>query len=341
MDDLFLSNKFPASEVGVFVGCGASKESGYPLTWELTKQVLEKLDANVLKAIEGVLKNESLILDINNGFPDIETINDLVIKTKVQTKEDILVQTEKEIYKKIHQVFESIKTHDLNLHRRFLNFVKKRSLGISSDFWVFTTNYDLLFEEAASFEKIHLENGFVGSTLRFFDIESLKYDKGETRNNRFFSHREAVVRLIKLHGSLSWHNTGSNYFEGTPVNGDKVVILPSRNKVIDTLHSPFDSLFTHANQILGSRCKYLLCFGHSFRDDHINKNLILPKLKTGTLKVMAIMKELTAEAKEMSAHNSFNFITEKKMKIDGKEHEIETDIWQFSSLLKYIEQHQV
>lgn len=337
LSDLFLSNDFPANEVGIFVGCGASKEAGYPLTWELTKAVLESLDQNSMSLIEEVIAKENLTLNVAAGSPDIETINDLVMRVKVQTNDQKYKSLEEKIISAINSHFENIKTHDLSWHKSFLSFIKHRSQSISSDFWIFTTNYDLLFEEAATYEKIPLENGFSGATLRYFNVESLRTKFGEIAGKAFHERKESTVRLVKLHGSLSWHQNDGQFYEGHPVNGDKVLILPSRNKVIDTLKSPYDTLFTISSQVLGERCKYLLCFGHSFRDEHINRNLILPKLKAGKLRVMALLKEVTPEVEELSVNNGFSYITEKRAKIGGKSYDLETDIWKFSSLITFIQ----
>lgn len=341
LSDLFLSNDFPVNDVGIFVGCGASKEAGYPLTWELTKAVLELLAPEEIALINEILSKDGSTLNINNGSPDIETINDLVMKMRVQTGDHKYKKLEEKIISSINNHFDKIKTHDLSLHKSFLSFVKNRSLAIPSDFWIFTTNYDLLFEEAASFEKIPLENGFSGSTLRYFNVESFRTKFGEISGRTFHERKECTVRLVKLHGSLSWHQNDGKFYEGLPINGDKVLILPSRNKVIDTLRSPYDTLFTLSSQVLGEKCKYLLCFGHSFRDDHINKNLIIPKLKAGKLRVMALLKEVTSEVEELSAYSGFGYITEKKSKIGGKVYDVDTDLWKFSSLVNFIQSNQI
>lgn len=342
LSHLFLSSEFPTNEVGIFVGCGASKEAGYPLTWELTKAVLEKLTAEEVSLIEEILKKESLTISIADGTPDIETINDLIMKIRVQTDDKKYKDLEARIIYLINNHFENIKSHNLSLHRQFISVVKNRSQAMNSDFWIFTTNYDLLFEEAAAFEKIPLENAFTGTTLRYLNIDSFLNQSGEVASGKVFvSRKEVTIRLIKLHGSLSWHQHDGQFYEGQPANGDKVLILPSRNKVIDTLQSPYDSLFTLSSHILGEKCKYLLCFGHSFRDSHINKTLLLPKLKAGKLKIIALLKDVTPEVEELAAHNSFSYISEKKSKIAGKNYDCSTDLWKFSSLVKFIQENQV
>ncbi len=331
-----MSNDFPVNEVGIFVGCGTSKEAGYPLTWELTKSVFEEMDAGNISLVEEILKAESLTLSIEDGSPDIETINDLVMKISIKSQDTKYQNLEKEILRLINLNFDRITSHNLEYHRSLISSIKNRSHGISSDFWVFTTNYDLLFEEAASFEKVQIENGFIGTTLRYFDINSLLLKSGTVKAKSFHEKKECVLRLVKLHGSLSWHQLDGNFYEGNINNGSKVLILPSRNKVMDTLKSPYDSLFTLSSQILGNKCKYLVCIGHSFRDDHINKNLILPKINSGSLKVIALLKDVTPEVEELSKSPCFSYISENKSRIAGHDYELKTDIWKFSSFINFI-----
>ena len=342
LSDIFLSAEFPISEVGIFVGCGASKEAGYPLTWELTKAVLEKLTVEEIALIEEILKKENLTISIADGFPDIEMINDFIMKIRVQTDEQKYKELEARIISLINNHFENIKNHNLSLHRKFLLAIKNRSQSMTSDFWIFTTNYDLLFEEAAALEKIPLENTFTGTTLRYLNVDSFLHQTGEVTNGKVFvSRKEVTIRLIKLHGSLSWHQHEGHFYEGQPAYGDKVLILPASNKVIDTLQSPYDSLFTLSSHILGEKCKYLLCFGHSFRDSQITKTLLLPKLKAGKLKIIALLKDVTPEVEELAAHTSFSYISEKKSKIAGKNYDCSTDLWKFSSLVKFIQENQL
>src|SRR5206468_1947584 len=135
------------------------------------------------------------------------------------------------------------------------------------------TNYDLLFEIAASQVGVLLENGFCGTTERFFHPSSFSSCSGSRSGNRFSQSNSLTVKLIKLHGSVSWIAESSRFFERHPAalaaTGNRVMVLPRRKKVMDTLTPPYDTLFTQASKILGGKCKYIASCGFSYGDEHI------------------------------------------------------------------------
>ncbi len=53
----------------------------------------------------------------------------------------------------------------------------------------------------------------------------------------------------------------------------RVMVLPRRRKVMDTMTPPYDTLFTQASKVLGGECKYLVSCGFNFADEHINQQL--------------------------------------------------------------------
>src|SRR3546814_240160 len=121
-------------------------------------------------------------------------------------------------------------------------------------------------------------------------------------NARFSEHPVLTVRLVKIHGSVSWYSRGGWIFErhpeSIPAGEKRVMVLPRRGKVMDTLQAPYDTLFRIMSQSLGADCKYLASCGFSFGDDHINANLIQPALGSGKIKLFALA---AAETSGMSA----------------------------------------
>src|SRR3546814_8816417 len=91
-------------------------------------------------------------------------------------------------------------------------------------------------------------------------------------NARFSEHPVLTVRLVKIHGSVSWYSRGGRIFErhpeSIPAGEKRVMVLPRRGKVMDTLQAPYDTLFRIMSQSLGADCKYLASCGFSFGDDH-------------------------------------------------------------------------
>ena len=97
------------------------------------------------------------------------------------------------------------------------------------------------------------------------------------------------------------------------------MILPRRSKVIETLDPPYDQLFRYSSNVIGRKCKYLATLGYSFRDQHINQTLLLPKLKNGSISIFAFLKEETEELQEFKQYPNFNFLINSKYKIKDNE----------------------
>lgn len=70
-----------------------------------------------------------------------------------------------------------------------------RSLSRDKPVHIFTTNYDLLMEEALEDESAPYFDGFIGSRNAFFDL-------GAVENEKLIDPR--WLRLWKIHGSINW-----------------------------------------------------------------------------------------------------------------------------------------
>lgn len=159
---------------------------------------------------------------------------------------------------------------------------------------IFTTNYDLFIEKAASkLPNVTLNDGFdrtsaVGSRYvfspeKYFDRT---YRSGSS-NDRIAE--LPVVNLIKVHGSLSWQRDGDKEIRyasnGVSLSGHvqknnpgavsialakRAVILPNVRKFESTLMERvyFDLLRLYSN-CMDRDNALLIAFGFSFEDEHI------------------------------------------------------------------------
>ena len=156
---------------------------------------------------------------------------------------------------------------------------------------IFTTNYDRLIEEGADIAGLHLIDRFVGSLNPIFRSSRLDIDmhynppgiRGEPR------YLEGVAKYTKLHGSIDWVETDSNYIrkiglpfgaksldpflEAANVDNDyqKVLIYPNSSKDRETAEFPYVELFRDFAAALCRPNSTLVIYGYSFGDDHINR----------------------------------------------------------------------
>ncbi|AKH63999.1 MULTISPECIES: SIR2 family protein [Photorhabdus] len=171
---------------------------------------------------------------------------------------------------------------------------------------VFTTNYDLFIEEAATRNNnVIFNDGFSKRTnLRGdeeFDAGSFNYSVSATGNLYNYKVELPTVNLIKLHGSLSWKNFMGkiiyNLAEVKPLgfNSDDekkewvlahVLILPRKEKFKETLlqNVYYDLLRVYSNE-LDKEATLLVVFGFSFADEHL-ETLTKKALRNATLKLL-------------------------------------------------------
>lgn len=123
---------------------------------------------------------------------------------------------------------------------------------------VFTTNYDLLFEEAFERAKLPYFDGFSGGSSPFFDPVSVASDDLPPR----------WARLWKLHGSLGWGIDDGVVVRGRG-KGETELVYPDHLKYDLTQKQPYSALFERLKNFLLTPDSLLLAIGFSFRDAHI------------------------------------------------------------------------
>lgn len=123
---------------------------------------------------------------------------------------------------------------------------------------IFTTNYDLLFEEAFERSRASYFDGFTGGHAPFFDPVSVASDDLPPRWSR----------LWKLHGSLGWALEGDSVVRGRGRDAAQLV-YPDHLKYELTQKQPYSALFERLRQFLLTPDSLLLATGFSFRDAHI------------------------------------------------------------------------
>ncbi len=278
--------------IGFLFGAGASFQAGYPLMTTLTRHVVAELTVTEKVDLAAVLNATGRMYDDATATPNIEEIADLTIAHSLNSGDPRYANLERRLRDLIVQTLLSVTSPKLDHHIRFFQGLKRRTFGLPSTVWIFTTNYDVLFETAAAMAGVRLENGFSGTTTSFQDIGRFGQLHGTSDGQRFVPHAGLIVKLVKLHGSLSWYVDGGQVLEQHPTSLaptlPRTMVLPRRRKVMDTLSPPYDQLFALASRAIGSECRYLISCGFSYGDEHINQNILLPALRAGRCRLAAL-----------------------------------------------------
>lgn len=340
------------SNIGFLFGAGTSFEAGYPLMSGLTTAVFSQLDDNDKQLIATALNFHNEVnqtkFNVKDNVPDIELLLNIIKNLQIGQNGyyKVIYELEQKIKHLIFDTLKNINNYNLDNHIKFLKYFKNKIGTNHVPMWIFTTNYDLMIELASAEVNLYLENGFCGTIKRFFDLDCykrihghLKFEKHSSRN--FEPHKNLQLKLCKLHGSLSWFKNNdivSEIFNDTikSSNDKEVMIYPERNKIDETLSHPYDKLFTYANDVLGNDVKYLVSCGYSFRDQHINDRLLMPKLNNGSLRIFALFEQEPEGIDKLKEYKSFNYITKEILYLNGNVSDYPNNLWRFSEFVKFI-----
>lgn len=171
---------------------------------------------------------------------------------------------------------------------------------------IFTTNYDLFIEDAATTrQNLILNDGFTHRknihNEYIYDSKSFYRSIYNTGNFYNYSVELPTINLIKLHGSLSWNKEGDDvYYKIPPIKPDSfensqklkdwvnqhALVLPRKEKFKETVleNIYYDLLRAYSNE-LDKEGTLLIVFGFSFADEHIEL-LTKKALRNTTLKLM-------------------------------------------------------
>ena len=140
--------------------------------------------------------------------------------------------------------------------------------AIPRDFQVeiFTTNYDLLLEQALEDSRVPYFDGFSGVRRPIFNPRAIEEERLLPQ----------WTRLWKLHGSVNWYqNEQREVFRGTANEaGIRRVIHPSHLKYQESRRMPYLAMVDRLRTFLNDSTAALVLCGYSFRDDHINDTII-------------------------------------------------------------------
>jgi hypothetical protein len=325
-------------------GSGASTEAGYPMMPALTRQVIANLSAADRQMLDEILTALGVAYDDTAAKPNIEEIADFVIAHATNSGMATHRQLENKLRDLVVAELLQVKSPDLSNHIKFIEALRRRAFGLKCCVWIVTTNYDLLFEAAAARARVHVVNGFCGTTTRFFDPTVFDQVVGSVSSDRFTPASQLTIKLVKLHGSLSWFTDGpdgNSLFEIHPdaisSTAARVMVLPRRKKVIDTLAFPYDQIFSRTSRMIGAECRYLVSCGFSFGDDHINQSLVIPHLKAGRCRLTALCKEEPDGIGSFKDLPTFNAGFSDRSIQQGAHATATTDLWQFSKFVKLFE----
>ena len=137
----------------------------------------------------------------------------------------------------------------------------------SSPLQIFTTNYDLLMEEALEDLELPVFDGFVGVRKPFFDLRAIEDDTLPLR----------WPRVWKLHGSVNWCLENEHTVRRLPASStltSGLLIHPSELKYDQSRRMPYLAMIDRLRSFLRQPSAFLVTTGYSFADQHLNEVIL-------------------------------------------------------------------
>jgi len=239
--------------------------------WEYCQAEIE----NIIKFFSYKKEHIKMVSDICNSMNIESLLSYLIIYEKLFG----LIEHENKLLKNELE-FKIIEACKLILssqapHKNFLRKITARKTN-DSRIQLFTTNYDTLFEQAASKAGFVVIDGFSFTHPRefsgkWFDLDIVNRDK--TRLKQEESFLPEVFHLYKLHGSLNWtKNNGRIIQNDNP--SEPLIIYPANEKYESSYEQPYFEMMSRFQQALRKENTLLIIIGFGFQDKHINNVVI-------------------------------------------------------------------
>lgn len=290
--------------LGLFLGAGCPMAirigdgNGQPLIPDIegittaVRQALKECDdcAQFLELIdEHFRKDERRDVTVEDMLSHIRALRSVAGKDAVRglTAEN-LDRLDEEICKTIHRLADKALPGARTPYHRVASWAGgvQRETPVE----IFTTNYDLLMEQALEDYRVPYFDGFAGVRKPFFDIQAMEDDKLPPR----------WARLWKLHGSINWYQVPTEGVCRGASNeeGMRRVIHPSHLKYEESRRMPYLAMIDRLRAFLKQPTAVLIICGHSFRDQHLNEVLLQGLQSTQTAIAFALLYGETTDHPE-------------------------------------------
>ena len=262
----------------------------------LTKYIKEELSS---KTKEGN-KFDSLLKEVELSKKSIDNVEDILsfirglkevsIGNSVRGfTEEELSELEKNICSKIVGKLDVALPDRNSPYHKLANWINiEREKPIE----IFTTNYDLLLEQAFEDTSLPYFDGFVGSRQSFFDLRSVE-------DNLIPKH---WTRLWKIHGSINWfQKTNKEVFRSSKTSEIDAshLIYPSHLKYDQSRKMPYLALIDQLSRFIRNPNSLLIICGYSFGDEHINDTILSAlKANPNSMVIAMMFNTLTYKAKD-------------------------------------------
>ena len=181
------------------------------------------------------------------------------------------------------------KDEKLDGHKIFLHRLSRRRVR-DPRLKIFTTNYDLCFERAASLKGLITIDGFSFTQPRKFSPSYFEYDivRRSSLSSEVGDPLEGVFHLLKLHGSVNWERDENGGICETllPDPAKACLIYPASGKYQQTYLQPHLELMAQYLACLRQPNTCLIVAGFGFNDDHLAEPILAAITSNAQLRIV-------------------------------------------------------
>ncbi|SFH82576.1 SIR2 family protein [Planctomicrobium piriforme] len=186
-------------------------------------------------------------------------------------------------------------------HESFLRRIARRPTAAPRT-RIFTTNYDLCFETAASRIHMVVVDGFSHSVPQEFDGEHFAYDLVRRGEDGFApDFIPNVCHLYKLHGSVDWERSTDRIRKQQDTD-EPVLIYPRHSKFESSYEHPFLEMMSRFQAAIRQPKTSLLIVGFGFGDKHITQPILAAIRSNVGLRVVVVDPFLQQSPSETSSN---------------------------------------
>lgn len=253
------------------------------------------LSISINETLKGNAKYTALLKELKKAEKNIENIEDILSflrslllvskggKVRGLSETDLL-KLERVICKAIVIKLNVNLPDQETPYHRLCNWIRSIDRKVAVE--LFTTNYDLLMEEALEDLEVPYFDGFVGSRRSFFDLRAVE-------DNLIPTHWS---RLWKIHGSINWYQEEDDcqkkvYRSSEIKNDASHLIYPSHLKYEESRKMPYLALIDQLNRFIRKKSSLLILSGYSFNDPHLNDTITNALKANPTAMVLGLMFE--------------------------------------------------
>lgn len=269
----------------VLAGSGCSQSAGGPSMQDLWNGAVGEEPTGAAKA---TAKKVNHNLNHQNIEAFLSRVEAFLQVNQQKSVSDFLDSSKQVILDKCSAFLDPQK---LEPHKTFLHRLSRRRVR-DQRLRVFTTNYDLCFERAATELGGVALDGFSFTAPRRYDPRYFGYDIiRRPRNGDDLGHYlEGVFLLYKLHGSVNWARglEGSIYEKDKPAPAEACLIYPATGKYQQSFVQPHLESMAQYLAALREPNTCLLAVGFGFNDDHLAEPLLAAVKSNSHLRLIVV-----------------------------------------------------